>query len=320
MDKAAATVLKIAVGAAILLYLIHFVGIGELYRTILATKLAYLPLIVAVFIFSVAMRGLIFKVLLQPHDPFYEKGSIQKQHKKFGLAKLAWISIVSWAAGMFTPGKLGEFSSIYLLKKEGLETGTSAAVSLLNKIITSLTILAFAIVGLIKFLGIKDSLQLIVVFAILTLLPYLAITNRKARELMKKAFGRFLRKHEQHFAGFVSELDSYMTKRKKLLFYSFLINVAWIAVSSWLFMLAFAAVGQKVGFIDVVLINSIGTTTSFIPVTIGGTGLREASAIVFFGKLGISNAAILGSHIIIAAVSYTLAGIIATAALLRKGR
>ncbi len=311
MGKAAATVLKIAVGAAIILYLIQFVGIGNLYRTILATKLAYLPLIAVVFIFSVAMRGLIFKVLLQPHET---------KEKKFGLAKLAWISIVSWAAGMFTPGKLGEFSSIYLLKKEGLETGTSAAVSLLNKIITSLTILAFAIVGLIKFLGIKDSLQLIVVFAILTLLPYLAITNRKARELMKKAFGRFLRKHEQHFAGFVSELDSYMTKRKKLLFYSFLINVAWIAVSSWLFMLAFAAVGQKVGFIDVVLINSIGTTTSFIPVTIGGTGLREASAIVFFGKLGISNAAILGSHIIIAAVSYTLAGIIATAALLRKGR
>lgn len=311
MRKAVTTVLKIGVAIAILLYLVHFVGIGKLYATILATKLAYLPLIIAVFIFSVAMRGLIFKVLLQPHE---------SKEKKFGLAKLAWISTVSWAAGMFTPGKLGEFSSIYLLKKEGLETGTSAAVSLLNKIIASLTILAFAIVGLIKFLGIKDSLQLIAVFAILTLLPYIAVTNRQARELMKKIFGRLLRKYEQHFSGFVGELDSYLSKRKKLLFYSFLINVAWIAVSSWLFVLAFSAVGQKVGFLDVVLINSIGTTTSFIPLTIGGTGLREASALVFFGKLGISSAAILGSHIIIAAVSYTLAGIIALAALLRKGR
>lgn len=311
MNKAVATVLKIAVGAAILLYLANFVGIGKLYGTLLGTKLIYLPLIVAVFIFSIAMRGLTFKVLLQPHE---------SEDKKFGLAKLAWISMVSWAAGMFTPGKLGEFSSIYLLKKEGLKTGTSAAVGLLNKVITSLTILAFAIAGLIRFLGIKDLLQLIVVFAILTLLPYLAVTNRKARELMKKIFGRLLRKYEEHFAGFASELDSYISKRKKLLFYSFLINAAWIAVSSWLFVLAFAAVGQKAGFVDVVLINSIGTTTSFIPVTIGGTGLREASAIVFFGKLGISSAAILGSHIIIAAVSYTLAGITALAVLLGKSR
>lgn len=311
MKKAAATVLKIAVGAAILLYLVKFVGVGKLYRTLLGMNLVYLPLIAAVFIFSVAMRGLIFKVLLQPHE---------SKEKKFGLARLAWISTVSWAAGMFTPGKLGEFSSIYLLKKEGLKTGTSAAVSLLNKIITSLTILAFAIVGLVRFLGIKDSLQLITVFAILTFLPYIAVTNRQARELMKRIFGRFLRKYEEHFTGLVSELDSYLSKRKKLLLYSFAINAAWVAVSSWLFMLAFAAVGQEVGFVDVVLINSIGTTTSFIPVTIGGTGLREASALVFFGKLGISNAAILSSHIIMAAVSYTLAGITALAVLLRKSR
>ncbi len=311
MDKTVATVLKITVGAAILLYLISFVGIGKLYETLSGTRLAYLPLIVAVFIFSVAMRALIFKVLLQPHET---------TNKKFGLAKLAWISIVSWAAGMFTPGKLGEFSSIYLLRKEGLETGTSAAVGLLNKIVTSATILAFAIVGFVKFLGVKESLQLVIIFAVLTLLPYIAVTNKQARELMKKIFGRLLRKYEEHFAGFVSELDSYLSKRKKLLFYSFLINAAWMAVSSWLFVLAFAAVGQDVGFVDVMLINSIGTTTSLVPVTIGGTGLREASALVFFGKLGISSAAILGSHIIIAAVSYTLAGITALAVLLGKNR
>lgn len=311
MGKAATTILKIGVAVAILLYLVQFVGIGKLYATILATKLAYIPLIAAVFIFSVAMRGLIFKVLLQPYE---------SKEKEFKLARLSWISIVSWAAGMFTPGKLGEFSSIYLLKKEGLDTGKSAAASLLNKIITSLTILAFAIIGLIKFLGVKDSLQLIAVFAVLTVLPYIAVTNKQARELMKRIFGRFLKKYEEHFAGFVTELDSYLSKRKKLLLYSILINIAWIAVSSWLFVLAFSAVGQKVGFLDVMLINSIGTTTSFIPVTIGGTGLREASALVFFGKLGISSAAILGSHIIIAAISYTLAGAIALAVLLRKGR
>ncbi len=311
MSKAVTTVLKIAVAVAILLYLVQFVGIGKLYATILATKLAYLPLIVAVFIFSVAMRGLVLKTLLQPYET---------KEKKFSMARLAWISIVSWAAGMFTPGKLGEFSAIYLLKKEGLTLGTSAAVSLLNKITTTLVIMAFTIVGLIRFLGVKESLQLIIIFAAITTLPYIAVTNKQARELMKRIFGKFLKKYEEHFAGFVTELDSYLSRRKKLLLYSLLINTAWIVISSWLFVLAFAAVGQGINFIDVILINSIGTTTSLIPITIGGTGLREASALVFFGKLGISSAAILGSHIIIAAISYTLAGIITLAALLRKGR
>ena len=311
MKKIATTAAKFAIGVAIILYLIYFVGIAEIYRTIKSANLLYLPLIVVVFVFSVAMRGLIFKVLLQPHET---------REKKFGLLKLAWISVLSWSAGMFTPGKLGEFSSIYLLKKEGVELGTAAAVSLLNKIITSLTILAIAVAGLTKFLGAKESLQLAIIFVLLTLLPYAAFANRQARELMKKAFGKLFRKYEQQFSGFADEIDQYLSSRKALIFYSILLNIAWIAVSSWLFQLAFAAVGQRVGFVDVMLVNSIGTTTSFIPVTIGGTGLREASALIFFGKLGISNAAILGSHLIIAAISYTLAGLTALLFLARKNQ
>jgi glycosyltransferase 2 family protein len=297
---------KIVLGVGVLVYLVYFVGLAEIYNTLLGVDFAYIPLIVLVFIASVAMRAFNFKVLLSP------------QENKISLSKLVKISILSWAAGMFTPGKVGEFSSIYLLNKEGFETKVSASVSLLNKGITLLTILAFAVVGLTMILGIMESLQLIVVFAVLTVVPYVLIINSLSRKLIINLFGRFLRKYESQFAGFAEELDNYLSKRKMLLVYVFLLNVAWVAVSALLFVLAFLAVGQKVGFVDVMLINSIGITTSFIPVTIGGTGLREASAIVFFGKLGITNTAILGSHLIIAAVSFTLAGLTAFAFLFRK--
>ncbi len=310
MKKAAITAAKLALGAAIIFYLIYVVGIGEIYTALIGMNWLYLPAIILIFVFSVAMRALNFKVLLLHH----EKG------KKIPLGKLAWISIASWAAGMFTPGKLGEFSSILLLKKEGLETGTSAAVSLLNKILTSITIIVFAIVGLVKFLGVGEAAQLTALFAIITLLPYAAFTNKRTREIIKRVFGRFLNRYEKQFAGFADEIDNYFARRKKLLLYSLALNILWIAVSSWLFVLAFAAVGQRVGFTDVMLINSIGTTTSFIPLTIGGTGLREASALAFFSKLGISNATILASHLIVAAVSYTLAGLTALLFLARKNR
>ena len=272
MAKKLMTAAKLATGAAIILYLVYFVGVGETYKTLLGVKLAYLPLIIAVFLFGVGMRALNFKALLLPHE------------------------------------------------KEGIDTGKGAAISLLNKAVTTLTILLFAIIGLVKFMGVKESAQLIVIFLVITLLPYGLLTNAKTRGLIKKILGRLLGKHEQHFAGFTDELDTYLARRKKLLLYSFALNTAWVAVSSWLFSLAFAAVGQSVGFVDVLLVNSIGTTTSFIPITIGGTGLREASALVFFGLLGISNAAVLGSHLIIAAVSYTIAGAVALAFITGKNR
>ncbi|HLD97280.1 MAG TPA: lysylphosphatidylglycerol synthase transmembrane domain-containing protein [Candidatus Nanoarchaeia archaeon] len=315
MRNAAVTAAKLALGAAIIFYLIYFVGLGQIYKTLLEINLAYLPLIIAVFTFSVAMRALNFKVLLQPH----EKG------RKISLWKLAWISIASWAAGMFTPGKLGEFSSILLLKKEGLDVGASAAVSLINKIYVTAAVGIFAVLGVLKFLGPKEILTeiflstgvVIAMIIMLTVPSYILFTNQQIRQ---NIFGRFLNKYENQFAGFANEFASYLIKRKRLLFYSLLLNIAWIAVSSWLFVLAFAAVGQQVGFIDVMLINSIGTTTSFIPLTIGGTGLREASALAFFSKLGISNTTILASHLIIAAVSYTLAGLTALLFLARKNR
>jgi uncharacterized protein (TIRG00374 family) len=309
MKKAA--LIKFAIGVGIIIYLVYFVGIGELYKTLLGMRLIYLPVIMLGFIFSVAMRSINFKILLGPHE---------KEGKSFAMSKLAKISIISWAAGMFTPGKLGEFSSIYLLKKEGLETGKSAAISILNKAITAFTIMIVAILGLVRFLGITEALKLSILFVALVLLPYVAFTNNTARNLMNSVFGRFLKRYEEHFAGFADEIDSYLARRKKLLLYSFLANILWIAVSSFIFLLAFAAVGQEVDFFDVMLINAIGTTTSFIPLTIGGTGLREASALIFFGQIGIGSAAILGSHIIIASVSYTLAGLTAVLFLLRKKR
>ena len=318
MKKTAMTAAKLAIGVAIILYLIYFVGIAEIYKTIKSANLLYLPLIVVVFVFSVAMRGLIFKVLLQPHET---------REKKFGLLKLAWISVLSWSAGMFTPGKLGEFSSIYLLKKEGVELGTAAAVSLFNKLLTAATVGLISIFGLLNFLGIKSVLQSVeiaLIIVILSFVPYLIFATKLGR-IFVKWFIKFLfpmelDKYENQFRGFGIEFTNYLIKRKKILFYSLVLNLAWIAISSWLFQLAFAAVGQRVGFVDVMLVNSIGTTTSFIPVTIGGTGLREASALIFFGKLGISNAAILGSHLIIAAISYTLAGLTALLFLARKNQ
>lgn len=314
MNRAAINVAKAAVGAAILAYLINFAGASKLYDTLISMKLAYLPPIIAVLLLSIAIRALNFKVLLLPHE---------NKERTFKLKSLVRISFVSWAAGIFTPGKLGEFSSIYMLKKEGLDTSTSAAVSLLNKALVSVTLFAFSIVGLIKFLGIKESLhrlQIIAAIVALTLIPYLMLTSARSRELMKKIFAKLIKRYERQFAGLVDELDNYLSRRRMLLLCSLALNFLWIAVSSWLVILAFAAFGQRVGFVNAALINSIGTVTSLIPVTIGGTGVREATAIVFFGKVGLSSAVVLSSHIIMAALSFAFAGLIVTTLLLRKDR
>ena len=314
MDRAAINVAKAAVGAAILIYLINFAGAGKLYDTLTSMKLAYLPPIIAVLLLSIAIRALNFKVLLLPHE---------NKERTFKLKSLVRISFISWAAGIFTPGKLGEFSSIYMLKKEGLDTSTSAAVSMLNKVLSTMALFPFAIVGLVKFFGITESvhrLQIAAAIVALTLVPYLMLTSARSRELMKKVFAKLIRRYERQFAGFVDELDNYLSRRRKLLLYSLALNFLWIAISSWLIVIAFAAFGQRVGFVNATLINSIGTVTSLIPVTIGGTGVREATAIVFFGKVGISSAVVLSSHIIMAALSFAFAGLVILASLFGKNR
>jgi glycosyltransferase 2 family protein len=301
------TILKFLAGIAIVAYLVFLVGIGNIISEFQKVNLLYVPAIVIIIIFSVVMRIINFRLFLLPD----EKG------RQISLAKLAWINLVSWAAGTFTPGKLGEFSSIYLLKEEGISTGKSAAISVLNKAITIAALFLLAIIGLIKYFGIGSSWKMITALVLILLLPYLLIMNRPAWNLAKRILRRFIQKYEKSFVGFANELQTYLTKRKMLIFYNFLVNLAWIAVSTLSLMLAFSSIGQDTSFVDVALINSIGTATSLVPITIGGLGLREASAIILFGTIGIGQSITLSAHLIITGIVYILA---AATALLFLGK
>src|SRR3989344_4910157 len=77
------------------------------------------------------------------------------------ISKLFYYGSLSWAVGMFVPAKLGEFSIIPLLKKHDIEIGTGTSISVLDKLVTFITLSIISIIGFLLFLPLKETMILI---------------------------------------------------------------------------------------------------------------------------------------------------------------
>ena len=101
-------ILKIIVGIAILLFTINYIGFGSILGTFEKMNIIYLPAIICVVILSFVINS--FNILL-----------LANVFRPLSFPKAYDIVSASFAATMVTPGRIGQFSMIYLLKKMDLK-------------------------------------------------------------------------------------------------------------------------------------------------------------------------------------------------------
>ena len=208
---------------------------------------------------------------------------------------------------LITPGKLGQFFFEYFLKKEKISIVKGIVVSILDRMITFITFFIVSIFGFFIFFTQEQAFKLIIIGLLILVAVSFIILSKFSRNLIKKYI---LRRYANKFKGFSEFLFSYLKQHKNILVLNFIITFLKLLLSSLFIFTIFLAFNSNVNFIYVVIIDSVITIISLIPISISGLGLREYSAVFLFDKVNVSSSVVLSVFLISLVIHYVSALII----------
>jgi len=294
MDKKLQLLLRVVVSGGLVYYIISKITLTDLFAVLADANLLLIPVIIVLFFASFLVKAMNYRLLTSPLAHISVKGLLK-------------VSVLSWATGMLAPGKTGELSAIYFLKKEGISLGAGTAISVLDKLITISVLAVVAAITLLRFIERQQALQLIIILFVLLLIVVIAIANEKTRYLVRKFI---LRKYERKFVGFSKYLFDYIRNNKTLLLFNYGLAVLWLYVSAAMIWIGLLSVGINASMVDVFLITSTALIVAIIPITLGGLGARETVLVLFFENAGIEAVQALAGISIVTVVSFSILAIV----------
>ena len=163
MKKYIERILKTAVSVLLIILLSYKAGFKEIYESLRAVNPFYLALMIIAFLMGFLIAAVSIKVLLLP-----------LKARRLGLKKLVWYNMLTYAISRFVPGRVGDLSLVYFLKKEDIAIGRASAVVLIDRIIVFFVHLALACFGFFIFFPSITAIRLtyisILVFVVLIFL------------------------------------------------------------------------------------------------------------------------------------------------------
>jgi len=157
--------------------------------------------------------------------------------------------------------------------------------------------------GLFKLFGMTIAIEFLLIMLIPIILFIFLMFSKNLRNFFA---GIIPSKHLDSVKRLYSVLKMYITKHKKAAAVNFLITILKLMGSNFCIFIIFYALYPKIGFVDVFLISSIISAITMLPVTISGLGLREVSAVFFYGLIGVPAEITLAVHLIYLALRYVI--------------
>lgn len=283
------TIIKFAIAFAIFLFIFYRVGFGSVYTTAIGVNPLFIALAFATLVCSLFLDCINLKVLLSPF------GSI-------GMRKLFKNYCSSWALGLITPGKVGEFSISYFLK-DHIPMGSSAAAYMIDKLTTILIMVLLSIMGFFMFFDPTTASFLVITFIIFWIAGIVIFFSQFGRGILKKYI---LRKRASLFEGFFDTFISYVKIRKKLVVTSLLLSALRWTINCFVVFLVFIAFNQEVPFIVLLAVVPLSSLASILPITFSGLGIREGVFTFSLLQIGIASHLSVTVSLFLLLIDYSL--------------
>ncbi len=293
MRKIVEFLVKSIIAVLLISYLFYKIGVQQIIGILPGMNLFYFALFWISFFASLFLGVINIKILL--------KGIGYNLPTK----KVAKYYTTSWSIGLYAPGKLGEFSLVYLLRREKIGMGQSMAISVIDKVITFIVFGTVSVVGFITFFTIGQSFTLMVILSSALAITTVMLLSEFSRSLIKRYI---LRKLAPKFSGFNSTMRLILGKIN-LLIYNFILTTIKLGLMGLSIHLLFLTFGTKVSFVYTLLIVAIGTIIALIPITFSGLGVREAASVYLFSKLGVNPAVTLTVFLLAVITNYIISAI-----------
>lgn len=282
-----------AIGTAALLFLLYKIDMARLTEVLKSLNVVTILLFVTIPLINLLLSTLNAAIL------FWAVG-IDIHYREL-MRKI----LFSRAIGFYLPGKVGDFSLVYLLKDNVLP-GVTASVLLIDKLITFIVLLSFSAYGLFIFFSFLAAVRILVVLAVILLAVCGLLFIRQMRKVVRKAIG----KYSHHFTGFGRTADRLLHKHTMALALNFVFTVLLWSIIAFVFTLIFWRLGYSIGLIDAAAIHSTSMIISFVPVSISGVGIRESMATYLYSQLGVDSAVAAGVYLVSLFFSYLWATIV----------
>ena len=279
MKKVLTNILRFIVGLIIIAFLIYKIDVNKVMGVMSDVNLFFIfPLVLIIWVIVLLAGTINLKLILNSiGEPITFSGLLKK-------------TLLSKSIGAFLPGRLGEGSLIYLLRKKGIVYGKSLVALVIDKLITLAVIGFFSIVAFFIFL--RDyALELSLIFIVVVTILLFCLLSNKIRYLIKRFV---LRKYAKLFAGFSKGLFYLLRKKKRVLLLNLLITVLMLVIVSLIIYLLFVYFGLYISPFFILIIHCVGMLSALIPISMSGLGIRESIVVYLYYQIGVEPA-IVGS-------------------------
>lgn len=285
--------IKFAAGAALLVALFYFAGIGTTIGALASFDLAILYPVILLYILTVFMSGINVKILLDAHS-------------RLGLLEFMKDYSSSWAAGSVLPGKVGDFSLAYLLK-DRIAPAKSAGIILLDKLITLVILSLVGSASIALFLGAWPAAIAVGSLCVLWATGFLLLFTNAGKKFFTGILPQKLR---PHFADFAAVFPHFIENEKPRIAANAALTLLKLAVQAGATVIIYLGLGEHVRIIDIFMITAASTIISFVPLTISGLGLKEGSFALLALRAGIPMDKTAAVIVVSTAINYAIVGII----------
>jgi len=298
-EKNSSIAARLLVSILLIAVIIWFVGVENILAVLSEFDPSYIPLLFALTAILVLFNALAIYVLIIPI-------------KKIGFLNFFKNYLYSWTLGFLFPGKLGDFSLGFFLRKD-ISIGKVSAIVVIDKIIS---LAFFVLLGFALFtrLGLIDSIQNLAVFSLSGLLVLVFLFSKQGRNFLKRVLG----KKSELFEGFFNTLKEFAGKRKRFLAVNLFITIIRAGLKGFVTVLVLESIGYSMGLVDAVLVNSTVVIVSLAPITISGLGLKEGAFIFFASLIGVDLKGAAGSVVIANFINYTFVLVIFYFAVMKR--
>ena len=269
MEKKILFFLKYLAAILIIVYILKKIDLSKVFVLLKEINYFWLGLDLLVYLVAIIITSYGLKVLFD---------SIVQ------IKFLEWMKyfLITFSIGLIIPGKLGELSIIYFLRKKNVDIGASTALTVINKLIT---VIIFGIIALIGFFLIFNSNDLIIAFvlSLLFVLGVLFLFSKLCRILVKKMIGDLFKQVDVFYSTF----DNLCKKNKDKLLISVIVTFLRPLFNGLIILLSFKAIGIDVSLMYAILVNALTIIASLVPITPNGLGIREGIGAFLFRNIGI---------------------------------
>ena len=275
------------IGLAILAFLLAHYDIRQIVGLLKEVNPFWFAVVVLSLIISSILGALNVFLLFRPED------------RKISFGEFLGIYWFGWAMSLIVPGQVGDVASTtVLLKKRGMVMHKSLGLLLIDKVISLLTMLSFALIGVLSagsslatsWKSFEDFSAWLGFFVIIFLVGIFLISSKRFQQTK---LGKFIR-------DTVQNIWTTSVKYPGVLLRNISITLFKVSLIGFAYTAMFWAFGAK----DISLVTITGLAlasglVAYLPISFNGLGTVEFAGLVLFKTIGISEQVTLSSYLLL---------------------